>query len=152
MAYTNVLNLYSLYGKVNIRKWADLDGDKNNDDIDNRIDARLVDAEDYVNSRLIQGKYDAPFTGTAPKIVTYITTLYAGILLYESSRVAAGSKSMREEVSRQRQQFNMYMKQILSGQLLLANVLSGEALETNSATHPIVVEDEETVISEPSMD
>lgn len=136
--YAARTNLELLFGTVSLAKWADLDNNKNPVTIDERITWACETATEYVNSRLKSGRYDVPFS-SVPKIIVYITAMYAGILLYDS-RLILGDSTTVDQVSRHRKEFEKKMRQILAGQLKLLHPTTGDLLDSNAELHPSVAD------------
>ena len=137
--YSSRLQLEIMFGCVNIQKWADLDGKNNSNDVEERINFYLDQAEEYINSRLVNGKYAIPFV-SVPKFITYLTTMCAGIYLYDGRQVRDSENT--DQVSRHRKMFKTYIRQLVAGQILLLDLMSGEPLEFQSETapHPVCFE------------
>lgn len=136
--YCTSADLYNMYGELNIQKWADLDNTKNPDTVDTRVAWACEFATEFINARLVRGKYAIPFT-SVPKTIVFITTLQAGIMLYDGRRVV--SDRNRDEVGIQRKQLNTYLRQILAGQLKMIHPTSGEELTTQSETVPAALDE-----------
>lgn len=141
MTYATTTNLDLVFGIENLNRWADLDNNKNPNTIAERKEWALETAEDYINGRFAQSKYLVPFSD-CPKLIKHLTCLYAGILLYDGRGQNATEKA-RDQVSRQRKEFDRLLRQILSGQVTLIGGLSGDPLEFTSETTPFVDADTE---------
>lgn len=137
MAEATKNDLFNVFGRNNVKKWADLDNDKNETTTQERIDWALATALDYIYTR-IRGRYftSVPFANT-PRIIIFMNCLYAGILLYDGRSQNVSTES-RDEISRHRKQFKSLLRELLSGQMHLVDGLSGELIEPNSRTFPTV--------------
>jgi phage gp36-like protein len=127
-----------MFGYTQIIKWSDIDGERQDTPtMEDRIQEALIDADDYINERLADNGYVVPFTSVPRRIVS-LATLYAGIYLYDNKLKGGAMNEARDEVARPRRRFNMVLKQILDGRLLLLHPLSGEVITKTSATTPII--------------
>ena len=138
MAYCEDTDLFQAFGQKNIERWADLDNEGDQDDIDDRIQWAIDLGYDYINSKLIRGHYEIPFEDP-PKTIIHLNALQAGIILYDSRLVVDSDK---DQVSRQRKTANNWIRQILRGQLKLIDS-NGDLIETQSLLHPFVDESED---------
>lgn len=138
MAYSTLEKLELMFGRANIQRWADLDGDRNAVAIAERVTERLLESEEYINERMVQGRYTVPFS-PVPRRIVVMTTLFAGVLLYDGRQIA-GSREMRDEVVRHRKEFTKYLREILRGQLKLIHPTSGEAITPSDSITPTVVD------------
>lgn len=82
MAYSVRADIETVYGKIEVAKWADLDGDGVADDIASRITNAITRADAQIDDTLRGGPYTVPFT-TVPQIIADISAKLAGVLLYE---------------------------------------------------------------------
>ena len=135
MSYALDQDLYNTFGQKNIEKWADLDNDEDAGVIATRIAWAIEAADVYIDSRL-QHRYEVPFE-SIPKIIVLMSSLYAGVLLYDGRMVLQGS-TVRDEVATQRKMFDKYLHQILRGQLRLLHPLSGELIALRSENTPFI--------------
>ena len=83
MAYILRTDIEDIFGKENVKKWADLDSAGVTADITARITRAITAAEDRVNSRLRNGPYTIPF-GSPESIIQEITAKFAGLWLYNT--------------------------------------------------------------------
>lgn len=137
MTYADQNNLYVMFGKANIDMWADLDNTQNTLFINERITWALELADEYINGRLIYRRYVLPFA-IVPRFITYLATLFAGILLHDGRLIKESTGIPVDEVSRVRKEFAKGIRQILNGQLTLLHTTTGEPLEANSPLSPDV--------------
>lgn len=140
MPYATKQQIEYIYGAENIRSWADLDGTKNAEASSDRIDYILEQAEEFVNSRLVLGKYAIPFT-SVPKLISHLTAMLAGVMLYDGRQVVSATN--RDQVSRQRQDVHKLINKITAGQIRLIHPLSGEAIEPEAYNAPFITESQE---------
>lgn len=134
MAYCTRDDMELQYGADNIRKWADL----NNQEVDAEIEARIAWAieagDDEVDDRLRGGPYTIPFT-TVPSRITRLSAMWAGISLYDS-RGFTDADDAEDQLKGHRERFDREIRQIHAGQLKFD-------LETTDYEYPQVVLDEE---------
>lgn len=127
-----------VHGSRNVEVWADLDNSRNKADIDERVDWAIELATEYMNGRLVFGRYEVPFEEDhVPKMIQHMTALLTGVLLHDGKKLLAES---RDQVSTKRKEFNRLLKQLLTGQLKLFDPLSGEVLVPDCETAPLVLE------------
>lgn len=124
------------YGRVNINKWADLDNDKNIQTINNRVEWACGNATDYLIGRLIQRRYNLPFE-VVPNRIKFLSALFSGILLYDGRLVRDNEN--RDELSRVRKEFLKGIREILNGQFILTNPVTGEVIPSDCDLAPDVV-------------
>lgn len=92
--YTDASGLYGKFGQDNILTWATFSDSESETTITARIQAALDLADDYVDDRLRGGPNIVPFTaGSIPETIKEITTILAGVLLYN----ARGTGDFEEE-------------------------------------------------------
>lgn len=137
-AYCDGDDLDMMFGAKNIDRWADLDNDENGTYNAARVDWACELATEYLNSRLLRGPYAVPFDTPYPTLIVNLTAMYAGILLYDGRQVVSADD--KDRVSRQRKDFDRFIKQIFRGQLKLFTT-TGTALEVASECAPFVVKD-----------
>ena len=87
MSYSTSSDLYNLFGKDNVRKWADRNNSRNETEIDATISWALAQAKDELDSKLSDSPYQFPVTGTAPALLKRIEGYLAGLLLNESRSI-----------------------------------------------------------------
>lgn len=122
--YSAKQDMYNIFGKDNIRKWADADNQSNGRIVEDREDWANQMAQVYLNGRLLYSKYTIPFTAPYPPTIILIAASYAGILLYETREVISGSKNT--SVPRQKKNYEKLIRQILRGQLRITTVAGVE--------------------------
>lgn len=107
--YATREDIESIFGEDNLIKWADLDGDREEDDIEDRIGFYLCEASTIVDGRLHGGPYSIPFTSPFPRRVTAITARLAGCLIYE----ARGYLESDEDLVNPRKVMAQYHKEVI---------------------------------------
>ena len=140
MAYCKRIDIENIFGKRNVARWADLDNDESETLIASRIEWASDFATEYVNSRLLYGPYAVPFDTPYPLMIVNLTAMFAGIQLYDGRQVVSAED--KDQVSRQRKDFDRYLRQIFKGQLKLFTT-TGTAIEIASECTPFVVPDED---------
>jgi len=80
--YTTRASMERKYGKENIRIWADLDGDEDEDNVELVIQSAIYDASREVDAMVASGTYTVPFSVPIPPIIEQSTAYRAGALLY----------------------------------------------------------------------
>lgn len=74
----------NVYGKTNVIKWADLDGDRESSLIGARISTMIGLADNEINCRLRAGAYKIPFTLVPyERVLVDLSARLAGVVLYE---------------------------------------------------------------------
>ena len=132
-------DLETIFGKLNIQRWADLDNDESELTIANRVEWACQWATEFVNSRLQYGHYAVPFI-SVPELIRDLTAMFAGITLYDGRQVASADD--HDLVSRHRRDFDRYIRQIHKGQLKLFNPTTGL---------PVTIQDESAPFVEPDV-
>jgi hypothetical protein len=123
MAYATADTMYLVYGKANVCSWADLDNQGEETFIAERISWALSLAQEQVESDLRVGPYAIPFADPVPSMISYMTAIRAGLLLYDSRRVVTSDNE--DDVSWQRKEYDDTLRRILAGQLILNAPLLG---------------------------
>lgn len=80
--YTTRSLIESKYGKENVRIWADLDGNYDQNEIESTIYETILNVMAYIDAKLSNGAYTVPFSAPIPRIIKYIATTLAGCELY----------------------------------------------------------------------
>ena len=136
-SYATKQNLYNKYGQVNIDLWADLDNDEVVESIEVRIAESIREAsESYVDAWLAESRYPVPFSSPYPSLVVTLTTLQAGVLLYDAFQVIRSVR--RDEVTHQRKQIKLILRGIKSSNLKILDPTTFEPLEQSSQSVPLV--------------
>lgn len=85
MSYATIADLEQVFGKHNVRQWADINNTKNKTEEDTRMQWALDEATDELDERLRRSAYQFPVTTTpVPKLLVRNVCYLAGRLLYES--------------------------------------------------------------------
>ena len=116
--YSNLNDLYCLFGISNIRTWADLSGDKNPADINQRIAQMTTLADNYINSRLLDGPYQIPFEKPTNKTIVDLSARLTGTMLYDD-RGVTDSDSEKHELIYHKEIVERYISWILSRKMRL---------------------------------
>ena len=130
-------DLETIFGVNNVARWADLDNDESELVISRRIEWACQWATEFVNSRLQYGHYAVPFS-PVPTLIRDLTAMYAGITLYDGRQVVSADEN--DKVSRQRKDFDRYLRQIHKGQLKLFDP---------TTDLPVTIQDESAPFVEP---
>jgi len=79
-------DIEALFGEDNVRAWADLNGNQDVTEIEDRITEAIADASDDVDEVMRGGPYSIPLvditTLTTPRGIKKITATLAGVWLY----------------------------------------------------------------------
>lgn len=136
--YANELDVYSVYGRTNVDKWADLDNDENPVAILARVISSIELATEIVNNELQSSRYAFPLHGNAtpPKSIVDATAKIAGALLYEG-RGIEDTKKKTNPVENRKVQAMKYLARIKIG-------LATLPIEHNSGAAPTVFKNAET--------
>ena len=134
MAYADRDDLDLQYGRDNVDKWADLNNNRDADEIAARVAWALAAGDEEIDNRLRDGPYEVPFT-TIPGEITRLSALYAGFLLYDS-RGITDQDGPDDQLKNHRTRFETRCRMILSGQLKLD-------LEETSPSYPQVYTDDD---------
>ena len=122
MTYSTNADIDSIFGPVNVNKWADLDNEGNNELINARkVWAREL-AEDWINTRLKDGPYTIPLTGdsgTFDKVIVDLEARMAGVFLYDARRIIDTDPEETDEVNVHRKMVESTISQIQGGRLRL---------------------------------
>jgi len=103
MSYATQSDIENVFGKDNVAKWSNLEGESDIDTI--RIAAALAYAAEDIENRFRNGKYAIPFSPVPVVIKHWVSTL-AGLWLFESrpdyknarEEQIAGFKDMRDNL------------------------------------------------------
>jgi len=83
-SYCERSDIEAIYGKANVKRWADLDNEQVLADIEDRITVSRDEAYIEINSLLATSRYDTPFEAPYTREITTLAAMYAGLWLYES--------------------------------------------------------------------
>ena len=80
-------DLETLFGKRNILVWADVDGDRDENDVEQRIWNIITFSQEEVDNFLSNGLYDVPFTAPIPTAITEITAVLSAVRLFRNRAI-----------------------------------------------------------------
>lgn len=119
MAYATEADMINLFGRTNIRTWADLENRDNQVDIDARVAWALSTAEDWVNDRLRYGPYEIPFTEPVVSAIRDLTARQAGVLLYSTRGIADTDAGQKPLLVEHKKYIEMTVRDIMKKKLRL---------------------------------
>ena len=124
--YSKRSDLDLIFGAENIDRYAAAPNEGDRKLIDERVDWANLNAESYVNGRLMRGRYDIPFTKPVNvQMVIDLSASWAGIMLYATKRVAS-SDAPSDRMAEQRMNAERWIKEIMAGQLKLVDMQGNE--------------------------
>jgi phage gp36-like protein len=131
--YAESKDIELIFGRSNVRKWADVENTESAYEIDQRICWALSEARAYIDDRLRGGRYTIPFTDPPTRIVS-MSARYAGVLLYDSRGITDMSEDgkPKHQLSAHRDMVEKFLDQILSGKIRLDT-------DSDAITYPQVV-------------
>lgn len=94
--YISANDVYNKFGEDNIAIWSNLDNDTEATVDTTRLNAAIEYAEEYVQDRFRNGRYQVPFvatTGTLPRCIVDWMATKAGAWLYENRGTRDGSNN-----------------------------------------------------------
>lgn len=133
--YSTRREVEKIYGRSNVKQWADLENDGDSEVIQERIDYFGEIAEEELNGDLGQCPYSVPFVEPYPKIIIHLCALKQGILLYDGRRVV--NDETENQVSAQEKRYRDLVNKIN------ADTFKIKELERLSTKPPKVVPAEE---------
>lgn len=137
MSYATVANMENVFGKINVRKWADLNNTDVAADIETRIEWALDEATSQLNDRLRRSVYQFPLEAEPFPSSLVLTTCYlAGLLLYES-RGLAESEDAEGYSKKLEKRVDKFVYDIINRRLILDVAISDLPIETSDT--PFVV-------------
>lgn len=115
MAYSTRDLIETKFGKANVRKWADLDGNKDQEDITARITAAIAYGDAEIDMTL-GGRFSVPFAST-PTVIEEISVQLAGVRLYEGRGVPDADEdgNVRHRLAWHRDQAQRKLRAIAAG-------------------------------------
>lgn len=138
-SYAVASDLYNIFGEGNVRKWADINNNRVDTEILNRIGWALDSATTELNERLRRSVYQFPLTVEPfPHMVVLNTCYLAGLRLYES-RGLVDSSDAEGYGKRLEKRVNAFVYDILMHRLIL-DVAAADLPILTSET-PFVVND-----------
>lgn len=119
-----------VFGRNNVLKWADLDGDEDDDFIENRITTMIALAHEQTNDALRAGGYIVPVADPVPTSLSYQVAALAGVLLYESrGAIDSENDDGTHRLTPFRRRWAAYIKDLL-GQRVIIN--ASKAVASNA--------------------
>ncbi len=117
--YSGLNDLYCLFGFTNIRTWADITGNKDPVEINQRIAQLTTLADNFINVSLFQGPYKTPFEKPTNKIIVDLSARITGVYLYEDRGITDSGDSQKHELTFQYKKARQYIDWILSRKMRL---------------------------------
>jgi len=134
-------DIEKLFGKENVKRWANPDNDGDHETVVNRIDWANEYAEQEFLGRIAEGPYDIiAIRDTPPKMTIIICASIAGSSLYDTRRVV-DSEEATDRVSIQRKNAARWISQILSGRLKLIHPTTYALIDKLAQNSPQVYEE-----------
>ncbi len=126
MNYCTIDDVYLVFGRSNVRQWADLNNNNVDADIVARQDWAIEQASSEFDSRLADSQYQFPLDDASdlpPVLVRYCASL-AGVLLYESRGVTdTDSKgNAMHALGWHRKQYETFVLNVLGRRVALLGV------------------------------
>ena len=118
MAYATRTDVEVVYGKHNVRLWADVDNDNDTARIEERITWANNLAKEKVDTFMRGGHYEIPFVTPYPVLIVNLAAMIAGTILYDARRLIDSSDD-GDEISPQRRMINQIKQDLTSGRALL---------------------------------
>lgn len=110
-------NIEDVFGTANVAAWSQLDPETDSADTD-RIDRAIEWAEDWFESRMRDGRYAVPMSGTIPAVVVDVVARLAGHWLYRS-RGFRDTDAVGDKVTEHYDFAESTIDRLLSGQIVL---------------------------------
>jgi len=144
MGYATRTDVENVFGKGNVTKWADVEGENNATFVTTRVTEALSYADERVDDMLRDGPYVLPLQktdGTTPRTVRDCAAKLAGLWLYESRGIREeADESSPSPLSRMAKNVERTLDSINAGLIRLDVPLS----DTNGfAPSGVTVDDEE---------
>lgn len=119
MSYIVQSNIEDVFGVANVAKWSQLDPDSTTADTD-RISSAIAWAEDWIDSRLRDSRYEVPIQGSSgtPSLIVDVAAKLAGHWLYRS-RGFRDDDQTGDKIAEHREDADDTIDKILSGRLVL---------------------------------
>ena len=115
MPYSVRTDVEALFGAENVKKWADLDGNGIEVDIDARVTKAIEYADGEIDDTLRGGRYAIPISGTVPVTVIQISARKAGIWLYH----LRSAEDENSAIANHAEEVQLILAKILSGEMTL---------------------------------
>lgn len=111
--YADRARMELVFGRDNVKKWADANNNLQEAEITARIDWALQAATDDIDSRLLLGYQTIPFA-TIPNLIIDLTAKLAGAMLYVAPR---GMVDVDDSVFALREEIEETIRRIQAGQI-----------------------------------
>lgn len=112
MTYSTRQDSEDLFGKDNIRKWADLDNNDKDADITSRINRAIAYAYRRINSKLKFGPYEVPFTSPIDEVIVDLSARIVGIWLYDNRGIVDSDPAEFDQLARHRKHIKTIFAEI----------------------------------------
>lgn len=142
MAYATETDLFQVFGRVNVRKWADVNNSKDGAEIDERIAWALESASTELNERLRMSVYQFPLeVEPFPQLVVLVTCWLAGLRLYES-RGLIDSSDAEGFGKRLEKRVDKFVYDVLNRRVVLDVAIADLPIETTDVPFVVNYDDE----------
>jgi phage gp36-like protein len=142
MAYATEADLFQVFGRVNVRKWADVNNSKDGTEIDTRIEWALESASTELNERLRMSVYQFPLEAEPfPELVVLVTCWLAGLRLYES-RGLIDSSDAEGFGRRLEKRVDKFVYDIIHRRVVLDVAVSDLPIETSDVPFTVSYDDD----------
>ena len=142
MAYATETDLFQVFGRVNVRKWADVNNSKDGAEIDERIAWALESASTELNERLRMSVYQFPLeVEPFPQLVVLVTCWLAGLRLYES-RGLIDSSDAEGLGKRLEKRVDKFVYDVLNRRVVLDVAIADLPIETTDVPFVVNYDDE----------
>lgn len=131
MAYSTKADLENLFGKMNIKTWADLDNLEDPETIQQRVAWAIALADERIDDRLRDSQYQLPLSPVSVTVVD-ISARLAAVRLYESRGVSDAEDSRLSQMAAAEQRAESTLNDILAGRILIT------ATKQSPKTYPSV--------------
>ena len=132
-AYVAKANIENVFGKDNVARWSNLDGEVGADAA--RITLAIETAEEDVENRFRDGRYAVPFSPTTSKTIRNWCARLAGIWLFENRPAFNKSENQKEGFQDLKDDIASEIEAYTSGQRKLSCTLADEVRNAG----PVVV-------------
>lgn len=130
--YIAQADIENVFGVDNVKIWSDLQGTGTLDST--RIDAAIAYAEEELNNRFRNGKYELPFAPVT-NVIKYWAAAFAGLWLFDSRPLYKQKGDEFDGFEKMREQLEVTIDMYTSGQ----RVLGCTTVEDAGQTGPRVV-------------
>jgi hypothetical protein len=114
-----------IYGKTNVKTWADVDNNGILQDITDRVDWAIENSYHQINDILLGGPYIVPFEEPFPIQIITESARLAGVMLYDSRGITDFSEDGKplHQLAYHRNMTDQFIKKILARQIRLQGQL-----------------------------